>query len=276
MFSILFLLPYICACKSLPSGDESHFIADIPPSFEEYFDYLEFTEAVAPPKKTGVWDVSDVDISYVDATRKLIAFTFDDAPSKTIESICTVFADYNQKNPDCRASATIFVNSLRADDYTMHQLHTAHILGMELGNHTHSHLDLTKLDETTLKQEIQRTDDVLYRIDGKKHHLLRTPFGKLNDAVKRVAKSPIIDWTIDTLDWTNVSAQQIYESVFNEKFSGAIVLMHDGYVGTIEALSRLLPDLKEAGYQVVSVSALAKAHNCTLKNGSVYIRARKQ
>ena len=86
----------------------------------------------------------------------------------------------------------------------------------------------------------------------------------------------MIDWTIDTLDWTGVSEEDIYNSVFNYKFPGAIVLMHDGYNNTVSALKRLLPDLKAAGYQVVSVSKMAKAHHCTLQAGKVYIRARKQ
>ena len=85
-----------------------------------------------------------------------------------------------------------------------------------------------------------------------------------------------MNWTIDTLDWTGASVDEIYSTVFEEKFSGAIVLMHDGYVNTVSALKRLLPDLKAAGYQIVSVSALAKAHNCRLRNGGEYIRARKQ
>ena len=62
----------------------------------------------------------------------------------------------------------------------------------------------------------------------------------------------------------------------NAAFSGGIVLMHDGYTATVEALKRLLPDLKAKGYQVVSVSALAKAHNVPLKIGSEYIRLRKR
>jgi len=86
----------------------------------------------------------------------------------------------------------------------------------------------------------------------------------------------LIDWTIDTLDWTGVSADTIYHTVYENRFSGAIVLMHDGYKNTVEAVKRLLPDLKADGYQVVSVSLLAKTHNCTLQRGKTYIRARKQ
>lgn len=234
----------------------------------------------APIDKTeideSVWDLSDVDISAVDPTRKLISFTFDDAPSHTLENIFAVFAAYNEANPDCKASATVFFNGKLFNSQTPHLLATARTLNFELGNHTFSHYDLTTIDEATLREEIDKTDELLCFADDKPRHLLRAPFGKTNELVKAVSPVPLIDWTIDTLDWTGVSADTIYRTVFDNRFSGAIVLMHDGYRNTVEALKRLLPDLKADGYQIVGVSQLAKAHGCTLRRGKTYIRARKQ
>lgn len=269
------------SCQSASAPQENKLNAYLPRSFDEYFnDYEPITPVeITPspnPKNPLVWDVSDVDISYVDKTKKLIAFTFDDSPSKTMENILATFASYNESNPDCRATATIFYNGGLIDESSMHLLHTAHILGMELGNHTHSHHDLTTLSQAELRLEIDRTDELLSKVDGKPRHLLRAPFGRINEEVKTQAETPIIDWTIDTLDWTNASENEIYERVWNGRFSGGIVLMHDGYPHTMDALKRLLRDLKADGYQVVSVSAMAKAHGCALKRSSVYIRARKQ
>ncbi len=136
--------------------------------------------------------------------------------------------------------------------------------------------DVTTLPLESVLDEIERTDKLLYAVDKKEEHLFRAPFGRINEEIKRALDVPIIDWTIDTLDWTGVSEEDIYNVVFTQKFAGAIVLMHDGYPNTVAALKRLLPDLKEAGYQVVSLSKMAKAHNCPLKNGGAYIRARKQ
>jgi peptidoglycan/xylan/chitin deacetylase (PgdA/CDA1 family) len=116
----------------------------------------------------------------------------------------------------------------------------------------------------------------LRQIDGKTRHLFRAPFGRIDERVKQIVQTPIIDWTIDTLDWTGVSAQEIYDVVWTNKYAGAIVLMHDGYENTVDALKLLLPDLYTAGYQVVSVSAMSKAHACPLRRGGVYIRARKR
>lgn len=247
----------------------------------EEMEEIEDERVPAPPKPqedmvNGVWNLDDVDVSQISKERKLIAFSFDDAPSHSLENIFAVYADYNETHPETPAFCTLFFNSGLFDAQTPKLLAIAHALRFEFGNHTHSHYDLTTLDEAQLKEEIDKTDELLYPIDGKKRHLLRAPFGRINDFIKSAAPTPIIDWTIDTLDWTGVSEDAIYHSVFDNRFSGAIVLMHDGYKHTVDALKRLLPDLYDDGYQVVGISQLAKMHGCTLKQGSVYIRARKQ
>ena len=230
----------------------------------------------APVLDPDVWDLSDIDVSEIDSNRKLISFTFDDAPSRLLENLYVIFASFNEANPDCKASATLFFNGYLFDKDTPHLLHAAKTLGFELGNHTQSHHDLTTLSEEELAVEIDATDALLKYADGKERHLLRPPYGSFNESVKQQAKTPIISWNVDTLDWTGRTADEIYQTVYDQRQSGTIVLMHDGYQATLDALKRLLPDLKQDGYQVVSVSQMAKMHGCTLRRGNVYIRARKQ
>ena len=281
---LLWIFPIVCLQSCGKSGYT-------PPRFQEQnttrdFAFMEDfqsetlfppeTPIVAPQTPPDVWDTDDVDISHVDPARKLIAFTFDDAPTRKLENLFAVFANFNENNPTCKASATFFFNGSLFDNENTQLLHTALALGFELGNHTHTHRDLTALSEQDLHAEIAKTDEILQRADGKKYHLLRAPFGHVNETIKKLAPTPIIDWTIDTIDWTGASADEIYNTVMQNSFSGAIVLFHDGYTPTIEALKRLLPDLQDNGYQIVSVSQLAKIHNCHLQRGKVYIRARKQ
>ena len=262
------------SCKPVPAPHIENLNAYLPPSFEGYYppENLDTTLEV----EGEFWDVSDVALNTINPSKKLIAFTFDDAPSKELENLCAVFAHFNEENPDCMGSATFFCNGNRLDESAYSALFTAHALGMEMGNHTHTHPDLTKLTAEEIFLEIEKTDALLSRVDKKRKHLFRAPYGKINDTVKEQVRVPIIDWTIDTLDWTGIDENEIYNRVWESRFSGAIVLMHDGYANTVSALKRLLPDLKADGYQVVNVSALAKAHNCTLKNGGVYIRARRR
>ncbi len=239
-----------------------------------FFEELQ-SERIPAPAESEFWDVSNVDISYVNPDKKYISFTFDDAPNKTLENILAVFAQYNEQHPDCKASATVFCNGNRINETSLGVLHIACTLGFELGNHTYSHKDLTALTNKELRREIDYTDELLSPIDGKKTHLFRGPYGKLSSSVKQAVYTPIIDWTIDTQDWTGISKEAVYNAVWTAKFSGAIVLFHDGYSNTVSALKRLLPDLYTAGYQVLGVSAMAKANACPLRKGNVYIRARK-
>ncbi len=272
LFPCVAVLCFSSCHASMPKSSNSY----MPPSFEEYFEAVENDFVSPTPKQTNAWELAEQDIAYIDTNKKLIAFSFDDAPSSTLESIFAVFTAYNEQNPDCIATASLFINGALVDDASMPLLYTANMLGFELANHTHSHFDITALSKETLLEEINRTDELLKKIDGHTRHLLRAPFGKVNSFVKEHSPAPIINWTIDTLDWTKVGEDAIYESVISALFSGAIVLMHDGYPATVGALKRLLPDLKALGYQVVSVSALAKAHNIPLKVGSEYIRLRKK
>ena len=226
------------------------------------------------PSTEKIWDVSDENTK-LDPTKKYIAFSFDDSPSSTLESIVAVFAAFNEENPDCPASATVFFNGYRLSEApsTPSLVYTA---GLELGNHTISHKNLTRLTESELISEIDEVDKLLYQTDKKPRHLLRAPFGAFNDELKQVAPTPLVNWTIDTLDWKGRTEDEIYNEVFLNKADGKIVLMHDGFPHTVSAIKRLLLDLKKAGYQVLSISGLSRANNCPLKAGKVYIQARKK
>ena len=270
LLTFFFLVFPACATCGAPLIDKKP-QTDLPAPYRHTYFYQSQTIPT-----DGIWQTDDMDISRVDENKKLVAFTFDDAPTSHTENLVALFAAYNEENPDCPASATLFFNGIRLAPQDKTLLSAALTVGFELGNHTQNHLDLTALSQADLEKEIQSVDDYLQTLDGKPHHLLRAPYGKINDTVKQAAHAPIIDWTVDTLDWQNRSAEKIYQTVMQGVFDGAIVLMHDGYPQTQIALKRLLPDLKSAGYQVLSVSQLAKANHCTLKTGGVYIRARKQ
>ncbi len=272
----LLLLSFGCQTAAKVKQTPSIF----PPQEEEIFPSAEenFTQAEQIPQITeeGYWNTDEVDISEIDKSRKLISFTFDDAPSRTFEQILAVFTSFNEANQDCKASATFFINGKLLDRQNTHLLYAADALGLELGNHTHRHADLTTLSKEALLEEISQTDALLQNVDKRALHLLRAPFGKVNELVREVAPTPLIDWTIDTLDWTGGTAEEIYDRIWEGRFSGAIALMHDGYPSTVTALKKLLPALKEDGYQVVGVSKMIKAHGCRFQKGKVYIRARKQ
>ena len=125
-----------------------------------------------PQKDVPPWQ-NTADVSHIQPQKKLVAFTFDDAPHKNMENILSVFASYNENHPYNVAYASFFINSHFLDDTTLPILYTANVMGMELGNHTHSHLDLTTLPQEEILQEISITDKLLQKVHLKKLRRLK-------------------------------------------------------------------------------------------------------
>ena len=215
------------------------------------------------------------DISKVDTKKKLVALTFDDAPKKTLSSILQAFAEYNENHASAPAAATLFCNGALFDYPAIDKLHMAHALGFELGNHGYTHANLVTLSGEALQKELYQTDKYLQRIDGKPHHLFRPPFGNVNAEMRALVHAPVIHWSIDTRDWTGIDGNALIDAATCNLFDGAIVLMHDGFESTAYCIKGLLYKLESMGYQAVTVSQLAAAHNQTLVCGGVYGRLRK-
>lgn len=231
------------------------------------------SENVQPTSR--VWENKDVDVTRVNPSFKRIAITFDDAPASSLERLISVFASFNEENSDCPAFATLFCNGFRIQGGALHTLTSAHAVGWELGNHGYTHRDFNQFSFAETQEELEKTDKLLAKIDGKTRHLFRPPFGNLNKDTQTCLQTPIVYWTIDTLDWTGKPTEEIESKVLNSVFDGAIVLMHDGYENTVQAVKALLPALKKRGYQCVTVSQMAKAQKQLLYNGNGYIRIRK-
>jgi peptidoglycan/xylan/chitin deacetylase (PgdA/CDA1 family) len=192
----------------------------------------------------------------------MIALTFDDGPSPeyTPEILKALSAN--------DAKATFFVLGSQAEQHPdiLKQIAES---GNEIGNHSYSHLDLTKLEEPALDYQVLTTQEIVKRETGKVPVLLRPPYGSFNEAVKKFGM-PIILWSIDTLDWQSKNPDVIHNRVLSNVKDGDIIIMHDIYKSSAEAVSRIIPELKRKGYQLVTVSELAKARGISLKPGNVY------
>ena len=184
----------------------------------------------------------------IDKSKKMIALTFDDGPNYNTSKVIDVLNKYDIK-------ATFFVLGSRA-------INNKDILkkmadsGMEIGNHTYNHLLLTKYDENKIRSEIEDTSEVIYSATKKRPKLLRPSYGSVNNKIKKVANMPIIIWDIDTLDWKYHNSKRITSRVVNKVRDGDIILMHDIHERTVKAVEKIIPMLKEDGYDLVTVSEL--------------------
>ena len=202
----------------------------------------------------------------IDKSKKMISLTFDDGPNYNTSKIIDVLNKYDIK-------ATFFVLGSRA-------INNKDILkkmadsGMEIGNHTYNHLLLTKYDENKIRSEIEDTSEVIYSATKKKPKLLRPSYGSVNNKIKKVANMPIIIWDIDTLDWKYHNSKRITSRVVNKVRDGDIILMHDIYNASLNALSNIIPILQDNGYEFVTIDELFYYKGISLENGKVYGYAR--
>lgn len=200
----------------------------------------------------------------IDPNKKMIALTFDDGPGPYTDEI----VDCLNKNG---ARATFFVVGNRVNTYK-EELAYAFNSGNEIANHTYSHPTLTTLSTSSIKSQISKTDKAVEKITGQKTTIARAPGGATNSTVRKAAGKPFIYWSIDTLDWKHRNSTKTINAVMNNVKDGDIILMHDIHKPTMQAALKLIPKLKKAGYQLVTVSELAKYRGYNLKNGTTYYK----
>ena len=197
---------------------------------------------------------------------KLVAFTFDDGPSKYTLDIANILEEYN-------ASATFFEvgYNIKAHPEITKELSER---GFEIANHTTDHSKLTKLTEAKYLSKINDNNALFKELTGKDMPYLRPPYGSYNDKIKAKAGVPIVTWSLDTRDWESRNKDKVIEMVINNIKEGDIILFHDLYESTRDAVKELMPLLKEQGYQAVSVGELFKSKGITLEAGTSYRYAR--
>lgn len=205
--------------------------------------------AAAPPRKDGVI------FSGTTACGKKIALTFDDGPHPVkTPKILDLLDKYGVK-------ATFFIVGANAEAYPEIIAREAQS-GHELANHSFTHPRLSKLTESEIKAEIERTDAAIKKAAGVTPKLFRPPEGAYSRDIVKIAaengKETVI-WTVDTMDWAKTPRDAMVENVKANVTFGSIILFHDctrDGTFTLEALEVLLPYLKSQGYEFVTVSSL--------------------
>ena len=205
---------------------------------------------------------------YVDPEKPMLALTFDDGPGTDTDRLLSVLEENN-------ARATFFMVGTRVPQRP-ETIKRMKEIGCELGNHTAEHKNLKKLSDAEIKEAIQSvSDQVAEATDGSPTTVTRPPYGAFDDHVKAAASSPLIMWSVDTLDWKTKNVESTIKSV-NSATDGDIILMHDIHKTSVEAAIKVIPQLVEKGYQLVTVSEMAEARGVKLEDGGVYFSFYKQ
>ena len=197
-------------------------------------------------------------------TRPRVALTYDDGPSSiTTKPIVDELNKYGYH-------ATFFVVGNRVD-YTTGQDNGAAAMvyayenGNEIGIHGYTHqADYASCSDDIYEYEIYQTLNAIQaRIPGYEVRLMRAVGGSISNERIVSNEFAVIDWSIDTLDWTlrtpagdAENIEKIVNNALDGIEDGDIILMHDIYNNTYKATVILLARLNEMGYNVVTVSEL--------------------
>ena len=191
--------------------------------------------------------------------RPLIALTFDDGPGQYTDKLLDCLEENN-------AHATFFMLGQLVGQYPETVKRMVE-LGCEIGNHSWDHQNMLDLSLDGVVKEFGDTDQALIDACGQESTVIRPPYGNYTDDIIAAVGKPFILWSIDSLDWKYLDADLDYNGIMNDSNlgDGAVILMHDIHGPSVDAALRLIPELIDQGYKLVTVSEMAEAKNVTLK-----------
>lgn len=210
----------------------------------------------------------ELPIYSVDTKDKNISITFDTSwGNDNTESIIGILNQYNIK-------ATFFVIGKWAEQFP-DEVRDIVANGNEIGNHSYTHPDMTRLNEQTIISEIDKTDNIIKKLTGTNMNLFRVPSGEYNNLVINTVKNKdlyCIQWNVDSIDWRNDGADIEYDRVMKNVKPGAIILFHNNGKYTPYNLPRIIKNLQIKGYKFVIVSDLIYKNQYFINNEGKQIK----
>lgn len=183
------------------------------------------------------------------AEKKKIALTFDDGPCAG----CTNQLLDGLKKRNVKATFFLIGKNVENNPKLVRRIYEE---GHLIGNHTYSHVEITKVSDEEAIQELQKTDQIIWKITGEHVQYMRPPFGAWQKELEsRLEVLPVL-WTVDPLDWTTENVEEIVNKVVTETKENDIILLHDCYKSSVEAALRIIDDLQKEGYEFVTVDQL--------------------
>lgn len=208
-----------------------------------------------------------IPIYNVDTTEKKVAITFNCAVGNSdIDSILSTLDKYNVKS-------TFFLLGSWADDY-IDEVQKIYDAGHEIGNHGYSHKDLPTMNYEDILLDIQKCNEAIRNITEQSPTLLRAPSGAYDNKTISAAENlgmTTIQWDVDSIDWKNLSADEIVNRITSKVKRGSIIQFHTGTEHTAQALPAILDYLFENNFRCVTVGNLIYRENYTIDHSGTQI-----
>lgn len=185
--------------------------------------------------------------------RKCLCLTFDTSNSGDIAVSISNILEANS------VSATFFVTGDFPGKYP-NAVRTIAEKGYEIGNHSMTHRQFTKISASRVSWELSSTDEAVKQATGiSTKPYFRFPYGDRNSSLVALVNSLgylSVYWTVDPQDWrAGRTPAKIASHVLSRATDGAIVLMHDT-PATVNALQTIVDGLKARGFEIVTLTEL--------------------
>ncbi|WP_278235846.1 polysaccharide deacetylase family protein [Isoptericola sp. AK164] len=182
-----------------------------------------------------------------------VALTFDDGPVAETERLLRIL---ERKD----APATFFMvgdNVAKNPQIARAVADGGHLVA----NHSWSHPQLTTLGDAAVREELRSTSEAIADATGTTPFLLRPPYGDVDGRVRTLATRTGLDvmtWNLDTLDWQTRDAKETRRAVRQQVEPGSNVLMHDIHATTVDAVGKIIKDLRDEDYVLVTADLLVE------------------
>lgn len=195
--------------------------------------------------------VTSVSADEVSREKPKIALTFDDGPHQ----VYTPMLLDGLKERGVKATFFLIGENIEIGE-NAEIVKREHEEGHLIGNHTYSHVEITRLENEAAYQEIQKTNEIIENIIGEKVEFMRPPFGAWQKELeKKIHVLPVM-WTVDPLDWATENVDEIVNKVVTEVKENDMILLHDCYASSVKAALRIVDLLQAEGYTFVTVDEL--------------------
>lgn len=193
----------------------------------------------------SVWQAHGVEKAEI----KKIALTFDDGPHPYYTE------DLLDGLKERGVVATFFVTGEHA---ILHSdiIKRMHEEGHLIGNHTYSHIQLSKDNRAEFKQELMTTSEVIEEMIDEEINFVRPPYGSWDKSFEEELNMIPVLWTIDPMDWCTDNVEIVVEQVIRSSGDNEIILLHDYYESTVTAALQIVDELLAQGYEFVTVEEI--------------------
>lgn len=185
-----------------------------------------------------------------------VALTFDDGPHPThTPRLLSILSKHNVK-------ATFYVTGENASRYPA-LIRRMVQEGHEIGNHTYTHPNLTKLSDAQIRSQLNKTVAAISSAANVKPRTFRPPYAAMTSRQRAWVKAeygyPIIFWDVDPMDWKDRNASIVSSRLLSRARNGSILLLHDIHASSVSAVPSTINGLLNKGFKFVTVSQILSA-----------------